>query len=38
LEPTKLSDDVMDEMMGLTLRYRDQIAKERIFRGVKWKK
>ncbi len=38
LKPTKLTDDVMDEMMNITLRYKDSIVDERIFRGVQWKK
>lgn len=38
LKPNKLTDEVMDEMMALTLKYRDQIVNERIFRGVKWRK
>ncbi|MFV0410366.1 MAG: NAD-dependent epimerase/dehydratase family protein [Paracoccus sp. (in: a-proteobacteria)] len=38
LKPNLLTDDVMDEMMSLTLKYRDQIVNERIFRGVKWRK
>lgn len=38
LEPNKLTAETMDEMMHTTLRYRDQIVNERIFRGVKWKK
>lgn len=38
LEPTPLSDDIMDGMMNLILRYRDQIEHDRIFRGVAWKK
>ncbi|PZX14350.1 UDP-sulfoquinovose synthase [Palleronia aestuarii] len=38
LKPTPLDDGIMDEMMSLILRYRDQIVPERIFRGVKWRK
>lgn len=38
LKPNKLTDDIMDEMMALTLKYRGNIVNERIFRGVKWKK
>lgn len=38
LKPNKLNDQVMDEMMALTLKYRDRIVNERIFRGVKWRK
>ena len=38
LKPNKLTDETMDEMMGLTLKYRDRIVNERIFRGVKWRK
>lgn len=38
LKPTKLTDDVMDEMMNITLRYKDSIVDERIFRGVQWQK
>ena len=37
LRPTPLSDDIMDAMMTLILRYRDRIVEERIFRGVKWR-
>lgn len=38
LRPNPLTDDVMDEMMTLTMRYRDNIARDRIFRGVRWKR
>ncbi|CAD0186283.1 hypothetical protein RUESEDTHA_03190 [Ruegeria sp. THAF57] len=38
LKPNILTDDVMDEMMQLTTRYKDRIVEEQIFRGVKWKK
>ena len=38
LEPHPLSDEVMDGMMGLVLRYKDRIVENRIFRGVKWKR
>ena len=38
LKPTRLTDDVMDERMTITLRYKDNIVDERIFRGVQWKK
>ncbi|QIE57000.1 NAD-dependent epimerase/dehydratase family protein [Pikeienuella piscinae] len=38
LQPNKLTDEVMDEMMRVILRYRDDIVTERIFRGVKWNK
>ncbi|MGJ8546870.1 MAG: NAD-dependent epimerase/dehydratase family protein [Sulfitobacter sp.] len=38
LKPNKLSDEMMDEMMRVTLRYQGDIAHDRIFRGVKWKK
>lgn len=38
LKPNKLTPEVMDEMMQIILRYREQIVNERIFRGVKWRK
>lgn len=38
LKPTPLSDEVMDEMLRLTLRHRDGIVPERIVRGVKWRR
>jgi len=38
LKPTKLTDDIMDEMMTITQRYKDNIVDERIFRGVQWRK
>ncbi|KAA9005057.1 NAD-dependent epimerase/dehydratase family protein [Histidinibacterium aquaticum] len=38
LQPNKLTDQVMDDMMKITMRYRDHISNDRIFRGVKWKK
>ncbi|WP_394155575.1 NAD-dependent epimerase/dehydratase family protein [Loktanella salsilacus] len=38
LKPNPLTAEVMDDMMGLILRYKDQIVKERIFRGVQWKR
>ncbi|ETX13460.1 NAD-dependent dehydratase [Roseivivax halodurans JCM 10272] len=38
LQPNKLTDEVVDHMMEITMRYRDQISTDRIFRGVKWKK
>ncbi|MGR8919335.1 MAG: NAD-dependent epimerase/dehydratase family protein [Gammaproteobacteria bacterium] len=36
LEPNYLTDDVLDEMLGLVMRYKDSIRREVIFRGVKW--
>lgn len=36
LEPHFLTDERMDEMMNLVLKYKDKIVKDRIFRGVKW--
>lgn len=38
LKPNKLTDEVMDEMMAQTLKYRDRIVNDRIFRGIKWRK
>jgi UDP-sulfoquinovose synthase len=38
LKPHHLTDDVMDGMMELILRYQNAIVHNRIFRGVKWKK
>ena len=38
LKPNKLTDDTLDEMMRITMRYRDRIVRERIFRGVRWRK
>ena len=38
LKPNKLTPEVMDEMMRITLGYRDRIVNDRIFRGVKWRK
>ncbi len=38
LEPHFLTDERMDEMMSLVLKYKDNISNERIFRGVKWDK
>jgi UDP-sulfoquinovose synthase len=38
LEPHPLTDEVMDGMMQLVLRYRERIVEDRIFRGVKWKR
>jgi len=37
LQPNHLTEAVMDDMLGTTMNYRDQIVKERIFRGVRWK-
>jgi UDP-sulfoquinovose synthase len=37
LHPHHMSDQTLDRMMQLVMRYRDSIAPERIFRGVKWK-
>jgi UDP-sulfoquinovose synthase len=38
LEPNYLTDDVLDEMMKLIVKYKDNIVQSRIFRGVKWDK
>jgi UDP-sulfoquinovose synthase len=38
LKPNILTDDTMDEMMRLTMKYGGNIVNERIFRGVKWRK
>ena len=38
LKPNHLTDEMMDEMMGVIVNYKDQIVNDRIFRGVKWKK
>lgn len=38
LKPTPLSPEIMDEMMAPILKHQDKIVKERIFRGVKWRK
>lgn len=38
LQPNILTDDTMDEMMRLTMKYGGNIVNERIFRGVKWRK
>lgn len=36
LEPHYLTDEVLDGMMQVILRYQNNIKAERIFRGVKW--
>lgn len=38
LEPHYLTDEAMDDMMRLIVRYKDQIREECIFRDVKWNK
>ncbi len=38
LQPNRLTPEIMDRMIGLTMKYRDQIVPERIFRGVKWRR
>ncbi|GLQ05750.1 NAD-dependent epimerase/dehydratase family protein [Sneathiella chinensis] len=38
LEPHYLTDETMDEMMQLIIRYKDRIKTDCIFRDVKWKK
>lgn len=38
LKPHYLTDEVVDEMMRLIVRYKDNIQKDCIFRDVKWKK
>jgi len=38
LQPTPLTDAIMDGMMEVILRYKDAIVNDRIFRGVRWKK
>jgi len=37
LKPHYLTDETLDRMMQLVMRYRNSIVAERIFRGVKWK-
>jgi UDP-sulfoquinovose synthase len=36
LEPHLLTDDMLDEMLKIVIRYKDRIRKDVIFRGVKW--
>jgi len=38
LEPHYLTDDAMDDMMRLIIRYKDKIRTDCIFRDVKWNK
>jgi UDP-sulfoquinovose synthase len=38
LKPHHLTDDAMDEMMKIIIRYKDRIQKDCIFRDVKWNK
>lgn len=38
LQPHYMTDERMDEMMELVLKYKDKIHNDRIFRGVKWVK
>ncbi|MDH4246876.1 MAG: NAD-dependent epimerase/dehydratase family protein [Deltaproteobacteria bacterium] len=38
LKAHPLTDSVLDEMMRLIIRYKDNINRDAIFRGVKWKK
>ena len=38
LKPTPLTDDIMDAMMELILRHRNEIVPERIVRGVTWRR
>lgn len=38
LKPHPLTPEMMDDMMRLTMKYRDRIVPDRIFRGVRWKK
>jgi UDP-sulfoquinovose synthase len=38
LQPHRLTDAVMDDMMRLVLRYKDRIRTQCIFRDVKWKR
>lgn len=38
LEPHYLSDEMMDEMMSLIIKYKDKIQRDCIFRDVKWDK
>lgn len=37
LEPHHLTDETLDRMIALVMRYRNSIVSDRIFRGVKWK-
>ena len=37
LEPHYLTDDVLEEMMQLVMKYKERIQHHAIFRGVKWK-
>ena len=36
LEPHLMTDEVLDQMLAIVLRYRDRIRPDTIFRGVKW--
>ncbi|MEX2482666.1 MAG: NAD-dependent epimerase/dehydratase family protein [Gammaproteobacteria bacterium] len=36
LEPHFMTDEVLDQMLDITLRYRDRIRPDTIFRGIKW--
>jgi UDP-sulfoquinovose synthase len=36
LKPHHLTDDVLSQMVETVLRYKENIKKEAIFRGVKW--
>jgi len=38
LKPHYLTEDIMDEMMDVILRYKDRIRTDCIFRDVKWQK
>ena len=38
LQPNFLTDETMDAMLDLIIRYQNRIDKDRIFRGVKWRK
>lgn len=36
LEPHFMTDEVLDQMLDIVLRYRDRIRPDTIFRGIKW--
>jgi UDP-sulfoquinovose synthase len=36
LEPHLLTDDTLDKMLNVVVRYKDRIRKDVIFRGIKW--
>ena len=38
LQPNKLTDEVMDHMLEITLAFKERIVNERIFRGVEWRR